>query len=61
MGPNNLVVKFGVLTFLVLQDIPVFLVDHNAAKTIVRPETHQGKRNDKGAKYVITICKSLKF
>lgn len=29
----------GVLTFLVLQDVSVFLVDHYTAKTVVRPET----------------------
>jgi hypothetical protein len=31
--------KDGVLTFFVLQNITVLLVDHHATETIVRPET----------------------
>jgi len=36
--------KDGALTFFVLQNITVLLVDHHATETIVRPETQKNNQ-----------------
>jgi len=36
--------KDGVLTFFVLQNIVMLLMDHHAAETIVRPETQKNNQ-----------------
>jgi hypothetical protein len=42
---NNIIrCKDGALTFFVLENITVLLVDHHATETIVRPETQKNNQ-----------------